>query len=207
MTTFSELSTYVLSMENRLEAQVLLGRSRARQRILALLFDRPERGTHLRGISRAVGASAGTTARELERLVDAGLVTRSTEGRQVYFQAAADSPLFDAVRTIVRRTVGAPDVLRRHLAGLRDIERAFIYGSYARGEETPASDVDLMIVGSPDADELTDRVGAAEGELGRTVNYTILTEDELADRRKRRDRFIASVDHRPTIPVLGRPRG
>lgn len=188
--------------ENRVEAQVLLGRSRTRQRILALLFDRPERRTHLRGISRALGVSAGTTARELERLVDAGLVTRSTEGRQVYFQAAADSPLFDAVRTIVRRTVAAPDTLRRHLAGLRGVERAYIYGSYARGEETAASDIDLMIVGHPDVDELTDRVGAAEGELGRTVNPTILTEDELADRRKHRDRFIASVEGGATLPVI-----
>jgi len=191
-------------MENKLDAQVLLGRSRVRQRILALLFDRPERRTHLRGIARSVGVSAGTTARELERLVDAGLVTRSIEGRQVYFQAAADSPLFDAVRTIVRRTVAAPDVLRRNLAGLRGVGRAFIYGSYARGEDTPASDVDLMIVGRPDVDELTDRVGAAEGELGRTVAYTILTADELTDRRKHRDRFIASVDAGPTIPVLER---
>lgn len=189
-------------MENKLDAQVLLGRSRVRQRILALLFDRPERRTHLRGIARAVGTSAGTTARELDRLVDAGLVTRSTEGRQVYFQAAADSPLFDAVRTIVRRTVAAPDVLRRHLAGLSGIDRAFIYGSYARNTETSASDVDLMIVGHPDVDELTDRASAAEGELGRPINYTILTEDELADRRRHRDRFIASVDEGPTLPVI-----
>ena len=189
-------------MENNVEAQVLLGRSRTRQRILALLFDRPERRMHLRGISRAVGVSVGTTARELERLVEAGLVTRSTEGRQVYFQAGADSPLFDAVRTIVRRTVAAPNVLRRHLAGLRGVENAFIYGSYARGEETPASSADLMIVGGPDVDELTDHVGAAEGELGRTVNYSILTEDELANRRRHHDRFIASVDARPTLPVI-----
>ncbi len=189
-------------LENRIEAQVLLGRSRTRQRILALLFDRPERRTHLRGISRAVDVSAGTTARELGRLVDAGLVTRSTEGRQVYFQAAADSPLFDAVRTIVRRTVAAPDILRRKLSGLRGIERAFIYGSYACGEETPASDVDLMIVGSPDVDELTDRASAAESELGRPVNYTILTEDELAARRKRSDRFITSVENGPILPVI-----
>lgn len=150
----------------------------------------------------ALGASAGSTARELERLVEAGLVTRSTEGRQVYFQAAADSPLFDALQTIVRRTVGAPDVIRRHLAGLRGIDRAFVYGSYARGEETATSDIDLMIVGNPDIDELTDRASAAESELGRPLNYTIFTEDELTRRRKRGDRFVASVDGGPTLPVI-----
>lgn len=188
--------------ENRTDVQVLLGRSGTRQRILALLFDRPERRMHLRGIARALGASAGTTARELGRLVDAGLLTRSTEGGQVYFQAAADSPLFDAVQTIVRRTVGAPDVLRRHLTGVRGVDRAFVYGSYARGEETPTSDVDLMIVGNPDVEELTDRVSAAESELGRPLNYTILAKAELEERRKRGDRFIASVDGGPTLPVI-----
>lgn len=64
--------------------------------------------------ARAVGASAGTTARELNRLVDGGLVERSGEGRQVCFRAARESPLFDAVQTIVRRTLGAPGVVRRH---------------------------------------------------------------------------------------------
>jgi predicted nucleotidyltransferase len=190
-------------MEYGIDAKVLLGRSRTRQRILALLFDRPERRMHLRGISRALGVSAGTTARELHRLVDAGIVTRSTEGRQVYFQAAADSPLFDAVQTIVRRTVGAPDVLRRHLAGLPRIDRAFVYGSYARRTEiSTSSDVDLMIVGQPDMDELTDRASAAESELGRPVNYTVLTEGELEERRKRGDRFIASVEEGPILSVI-----
>lgn len=190
--------------ENAVEAQVLLGRSRIRQRILTLLFDRPERRVHLRGVARAVRASVGTTARELDRLVDGGLLERSTEGRQVYFQAARQSPLFDAVQTIVRHTVGAPEVIRRHLAGLRGLDHAFVYGSYARGEETPTSDVDLMVIGSADADELTDRVSAAERELGRPLNYTILTEDELKRRRDRGDRFIASVDAGPTLPVLER---
>jgi predicted nucleotidyltransferase len=188
--------------ENNPDVGVLLGRSRVRQRILAILFDRPERRLHLRGVARTVGASAGTTARELERLVDAGLVARSTEGRQVYFQAAADSPLFDAVQTIVRRTLGAPEVLRRSLDGLSGIDRAFVYGSYARGEETPASDIDLMIIGAPDFDELTDRASAAEAELGRPLNYTVFTEDELELRRKRGDRFIASVEANPTLPVI-----
>jgi predicted nucleotidyltransferase len=137
-------------------------------------------------------------------LFEAGLVTRSNEGRQVYFQAATESPLFDAVQTIVRRTVGAPDILRRHLAGLIGIDRAYVYGSYARGEETSASDIDLMIIGNPDADELTDRISAAEAELDRPLNYTLLTEHELERRRNLHDRFIGSVDAGPALHVIGR---
>ena len=189
---------------NALAAATLLGRSKVRQRVMALLFDRPERRIHLRAIARAVGGSAGTTARELDRLLEAGLVGRTTEGRQVYFQANTGSPVFDAVQTIVRRTLGAPDVLHRHLAGLPNIDRAFLYGSYARGTGLgPASDIDLMIIGKPDADRLTDAIARAEDELGRPVNYTILTKAELARRRTRGDRFIESIDAGSTVPVLG----
>jgi predicted nucleotidyltransferase len=190
--------------ENAVETGLLFGRSKIRHRVLALLFDRPERRLHLRAIARLVGASAGTTARELDRVVGANLVGRTTEGRQVYFQANADSAVFEAVQTLVRRTLGAPSVLRRHLAGLEHIDRAFLYGSYARNSGLgPASDIDLMIVGEPDPDRLTDAIAQGETELGRPVNYTILTETELDRRRKRGDRYIESIDSGPTIPVIG----
>lgn len=184
---------------------VLLGRSAIRRRILALLFDRPEQRLHLRGIARAVGASAGTVARELQRLVDAGLVGRASEGRQVYFQAHRDAPLFEPVQAIVQRTIGAPDLIRQHLVNASGIDRAFLYGSYARGTLRPESDVDLMIIGRPDLDELTDRVSAAERELARPVNFMVLTEGELADRRRRGDRFIRSVDAGPKLAIIGQP--
>lgn len=192
--------------ENTSDLAVLLGRSAIRRRILGLLFERPERRLHLRAIARAVDASPGTVARELQRLVDAGLVGRAGEGRQVYFQADRDGPLFEPVQAIVQRTIGAPDLVRRHLADMAGIERAFLYGSYARGSDVrPESDVDLMIIGRPDLDELTDRVSAAERELARPVNYTVLTEDELSDRRRRGDPFIRSVDDGPKLAIIGHP--
>jgi predicted nucleotidyltransferase len=199
------MSTNVLVTENTREADLLLGRSTIRRRILALLFERPERRLHLRGIARTVEASVGTVSRELSRLAESELVARTSEGHQVYFQANSDSPLFESVRAIVQRTIGAPDVIRRHLANVAGIDDAFIYGSYARGTEiTPASDVDLMIIGSPDLDELTDRVGAAEREIGRPVNYTVLTDAELERRRHRGDRFVQSVETGPTLAVVDR---
>lgn len=181
---------------------LLLGRSRVRRAILALLIEGRQGRLHLREIQRRVGTSPGTAARELERLVAAGLLEREAEGRQVYFHARRDAPLFEPVRDLVRRTIGVPSVLRRHLAGLRGVQRAVVFGSYARGTETAASDIDLLVVGRPDADALTDRIGLAEREIDRPVNYVVITEAELAERRVRGDRFVASVDAGPTLSVL-----
>jgi predicted nucleotidyltransferase len=139
-------------------ADVLLGRGRTRRRILELLIDRPKRRLHLRAIARAVGASAGTTSRELRRLEQAGLVLRSREGAQVYFQAAVGSPLLEPVAALLHASTTSagsdpiglaiarqmatrlPSVYGDRLRGV------FLYGSRARGDHRADSDVDILIV-------------------------------------------------------------
>ncbi len=198
---YSEMSTFVLMAENT-SASLVMGRSKIRQRLLALIMDAPDRRMHLRAIARAVGTSAGTTARELGRLEDAGLVRRTREGNQVYFEARPNQPLYGAIRDIVRQTVGTPMVLRRHLVGLAGVERAVIFGSYAHGELKSDSDVDVLIVGTPDRDDLTDRLELAGLEIGRSVNEVVMTKIELEARRARGDRLIESIDVGATVPVF-----
>jgi predicted nucleotidyltransferase len=184
-------------------ADVLFGRSTIRRSILALLIDAPERRLHLRAIARAVGTTAGTAARELGRLEDAGIIRRTREGNQVYFQARANQPRFGELRDLVRETIGAPFVVRRHLAGLDGVERAVIFGSYARRTVVADSDVDVLIIGDPDRDALTERLELAGLEIGRPVNEVVMAAEELAQRRKRGDRLVESIDNGPVIEVLG----
>ncbi len=184
-------------------ASLLLGRSKIRQRILALIMDAPERRMHLRAIARAVETSAGTAARELDRLENAGLLRRVREGNQVYFEARPNQPLYGAIRDIVRQTVGAPAVVCRHLSGLSGVERAVIFGSYAHGPLKPDSDVDLLIIGTPDRNDLTERLEIAGLEIGRPVNEVVMTRDELDALRTRGDAFVRSLDLGPTITVIG----
>jgi predicted nucleotidyltransferase len=185
-----------------MEYNLLLGRSRIRRDILVRLIEGPAARLHLRELARGARTSAGTAARELARLESAGLVRREAEGNQVYFSAATNSPLFEPVSALIRRTIGAAAVVRRHLEGLGSVESAVIFGSYAAGDMRPTSDIDLLVVGSPDRDDLTDRLELASRDIGRAVNETVLTPAELADRRARGDRFIESVDASPTIAVL-----
>ena len=74
------------------------GRSTIRRRILGLLVETPGARLHLRAIARLADTSAGTTARELARLEDAGLVWSQMEGRQRYYTARSPSPVARAGR-------------------------------------------------------------------------------------------------------------
>lgn len=76
-----------------------------------------------------------------------------------------------------------------------------IFGSYARGTEKPDSDVDLLVIGSPDRDELTDRLERAGHQVGRPLNEVVMSPEELEARRARGDGFVASIDAGPIIEV------
>ena len=188
--------------ENNAGSWILLGRSAIRRRILALLVLNPERRYHLREIARQVGTSAGTASREAGRLEQAGIIQRTREGRQVYYQAKPYSVVYESLESILRRTMGAQEVLRREIGGLAGVKSAVIFGSYVSGTMRPDSDIDLLVVGTPDRDELTEALERAQSEVGRQVNEIVMDDAELADRRRRGDAFIESVDSGLTIDVL-----
>jgi predicted nucleotidyltransferase len=197
---YAALSTFVLVPEYM--APSILGRSAIRQRLLAQLMDTPRDRYHLRELARRVHTSAGTAARELGRLAADGLVVSEMEGRQRYYRVNTASPLYQPLRDLVRRTIGAPAVLRQHLAGVAGIERAMIFGSYADGRLKADSDVDLLVVGTPDRDELTDALEAAGQELGREVNEVVMTASEFDERRQRQDGLVMSIVTHRTFDVI-----
>jgi predicted nucleotidyltransferase len=172
LTMYSDSSTSVLMVEYNRDAaaaDLLLGRSRVRRRIAASLVDRPAERLHLREIQRRVGTSAGTASRELGRLVEAGIVDRRREGAQVYFSIRRDAPLYPLLRDAIRRTSGAPEVIRSRLRGLPGIRRAAVFGSYLAGDEAPGGVVDLLVEGDVDPDELRTALSDAEADLGRPI--------------------------------------
>lgn len=61
-----------------------------RRGVLGLLLLHPENSYHVREIARLTATTPGTLARELSKLVEAGLLTRSPQGSQVLY--AANTP-------------------------------------------------------------------------------------------------------------------
>src|SRR5216684_4082512 len=126
--------------------ETLFGQTR--QRILALLFGHPGERFYQRRIIDAVGLGSGTVQRDLERLSRSGVITRSVEGRQVYFQANRQCLVYAELHGIVRKTFGVAQALKEAFDSIADrIRVAFIFGSLAMGTETSLSDVDVFAVG------------------------------------------------------------
>jgi DNA-binding transcriptional ArsR family regulator len=87
-------------------AKVLFGGTR--RGILGLLYNRPEEEFHLRDLARTAGVSPGAAHRELGLLVSVGFVARRKQGRQVYFRADPESPVFGELKGLLAKLLAAP---------------------------------------------------------------------------------------------------
>src|SRR5881628_679864 len=119
----------------------LLGDTRTA--VLAALLLRPDEPQHVRELARVTGISPGTLHRELTALASLGVLRRNEVGRQVFYAANRESPVFEELAGLMRKTAGLVDVVRQALQPLKGkINAAFIYGSMATGKESSQSDVD-----------------------------------------------------------------
>src|SRR5262249_30196848 len=122
---------------------------KTRQGILAATLVQPNKAWYVSELARRMGVPSSSLQRELQDLTRAGILTSHRQGRMVYYQANADSPLYPDLRGLLLKTAGLVDVLREALKPLETkIALAFVYGSIAKGEERTESDIDLMVIGS-----------------------------------------------------------
>ncbi len=175
------------------------------QRLLAVLFGRPDRSFYGNELLRLTGTGRGALQRELEKLVSADLVTVTPIGNQKHYQANAAAPIFAELRGIVMKTLGLADVLRTALNAVADrIALAFVYGSVAKGTDTATSDIDLMVVTETlGYADLFERLAEAEQVLGRKVNPTLYTPAALAEKVRTENSFVLRVLSQPKIFLIG----
>lgn len=174
-----------------------------RQRVLSLLLLHPDSSYYVRELARLTGTSAGTLHKELTRLAQAGLLLRQEQGNQVRYQANQACPVFPELAGLFRKTSGLVDVLADALRSLADISLAFVFGSMARGDEQPGSDVDLMVIGSPAFGDVVKALYPAQEILQREINPVIYSPQEAVGRIAAGDSFIRELLAKPKLWVIG----
>jgi predicted nucleotidyltransferase len=189
-------------MNDNLLCSGLFGKTR--QAVLALLYGREDSSFYTKQILDAVKSGRGTVQRELKNLTDNGIITRKVEGRQVYYRANAQCPIFNELKSIVRKTFGVADVIRQALAIMEDkIRVAFIFGSIASSANDRRSDIDVMIVGAISFGDTVDLLSAAEEKLGREVNVVVYPISEFKQKVREDHYFVKTVLDGEKIFLIG----
>jgi DNA-binding transcriptional ArsR family regulator len=172
--------------------------------ILSLLLINDEESFYLREIMRILGKGRGSVQRELANLTEAGLILRSERGNQVFYQANKDSPVFSEMKSLLVKTAGIADVIRASLSDLKDkIRVAFIYGSFADGTDTAASDVDIFIIGELSLREIVSRLQDAQATIGREINPATYRAGEFREKLQAGHHFVSSVYGTSKVFLIG----
>lgn len=143
-------------------------------------------------MARLVDTSQGTCRRELNKLVDVGLLVSSQTGNLRYYDINKKSPFYNEFRTIIQKTIGIEAILKRKLKGLKGVTYAFIFGSYVKNEFKPESDIDIVIIGTISESHLIKVFRDVERAIGREINYHIYSLREFKNELKTNS-FIKNI--------------
>jgi predicted nucleotidyltransferase len=189
-------------MRNRTLLDALIPRTR--QGILAATLTQPEKAWYVSELARRMRVPSSSLQRELRDLAQAGILKTHTQGRMVYYQANADSPVFPDLRGLLLKTAGLVDVLAEALKPLSSKLRvALVFGSIASGDEQTDSNIDLMIVGDVSPSELARPLRRAREFLGREINPILYATREFEKKRGAKDRLLSRALTGPKLWVLG----
>jgi predicted nucleotidyltransferase len=165
-----------------------------RQGVLATTLGQPDQWWYLSELADRLGTAPSSLQRELSSLVASGILVHRRDGTRVYFKAQTQSPVFRNLQQLFDKTAGLAPILEQILQPFENkIQCAFIYGSVARSREHAMSDVDVMVIGKAGLADLSPALRKAERRLGREVNFTAYSPEEVREKSKSRDHFLAAV--------------
>lgn len=189
-------------MRSAAPALLPIFRSEHQATLLAQLYLRPEEEFTLSDLANRLGISMGGLHAEVQRLFEAGLILDRREGRNRLVRANTNGRLARALTELLTVTYGPQIVIAQEFIGLEGVDRVVIYGSWARrfrgqlGRE-PA-DVDVMVIGSPDRDDVFLAAERAERRLEVPVNTTVRSSTAW---KKPKDPLVVTAK-RDAVPVL-----
>jgi len=169
-----------------------LFKSKIRQKILVRFFSDESRRFYINEMARLTGTTQGTCRRELNRLVDMGILTTSREGNLLYYTVNKQHPLYKEFRSIIQKTIGIEAMLRNALSRVKGLVYAFIFGSYAKKEFRHESDIDVVIIGTISEDRLIKVFRDIEKVTDREFNYHMYTLGEFK-RKLRSNSFLKNI--------------
>lgn len=170
-----------------------LAKSSLRKKLLAYVFSQPKQTFYVREMARTLDVDPTNLSRELKGLSKQGLFSEEKIGAQKYFRLDPRYSMYKELKSIVNKTIGIPEILKRILNGIPGLKLVILYGSVAKGEEDSSSDMDVLIVGDVTAEEVADKITEVEKSIKREANFTLYSPTEFKKRKASRDPFLRDI--------------
>jgi hypothetical protein len=177
-------------MENPLKG--LIG-SATRVKLLMRLFLNPHARSYLRELAREFSVSTNAVREELNQLSRTDLLKVEKEGRNVFYSANTEHPIYPELRSMVQKVMGIDQVIDGIITRLGTVESAFLIDDYAEGKDSGI--IDIVLIGRINQSNLQQLIIKTEGYIGRKIRPLVLTHDDFAKT------YSTSLAHRPQVII------
>lgn len=178
--------------------------SKVRVKMLGLFFSQSENMFYVREITRLIKEEINAVRRELDRLLEAGLLRSEQRANRLYYQLNKKYLYFQELQRMVVKSTGIGKKIRKYRRKLGEVEYVMLSGAFINSQKKANQDeLDILVIGEIVLPELEALVKAEEKELDREINYAVLAKDEFEFRKARRDPFIMEVMYGVKVMVIG----
>ena len=166
--------------------------SKTRIKLLTRFFFNPKTRSYLRGLAKEFNVSTNSVREELNQLTNTKLLKSERNGRQVFYMANEDHPLFPELKSMVSKVMGIDQVIDGIVNRLGDLEMAYLMDDYAEGKDSGI--IDLLLVGNIDQYHLNDLSRKTERYIRRKIRSLVLSRQEYK-------RLLPKLKGRPRVLV------
>lgn len=162
-------------------------------KILNYYFLNPKKSHYINELAKLLEADPGNLFRKLKELEKEGILKTEMRGNQRYFSLNHKSTILSDYQKIFEARYGLPEILKNKLKSVEDLEEAYLFGSFVKGDFSEESDIDLLLVGKQKFTAISKIIADLEKKLGREINVIDFTKQELTSRLKKDDDFLKNI--------------
>lgn len=177
--------------------------SRVRVKLLRIFLAAPSELFYVRQLTRIAQEEINAVRRELIHLEKLGILKSQTRGNRLYFWCNAEYRFYHELLAMVAKETGLGAALIKAKERLGRISFAALSERFVRRMPVKEGQVDLLVVGDAVMPQLSLIVKAAEPEVGREINYSAMSLEELTFRKHRRDPFLLDLLKTSRIMLIG----
>lgn len=177
--------------------------SKTRLKLLKIFFRSPDRAFYVRELARLIGTHLHAVRREIANLqklqiIDQVPFTESATDpeagteRSKYFQLQTSCPIYPELNALINKAeVMEEQELVEEIKSKGGQISLFVLTGIFTDEK--ASTTDIVIVGKLKPLVLSKIIRRYENDLGKTIRYTFMSDQEFKDRRHIGDKFLFSI--------------
>lgn len=162
-------------------------------RLLSFFFLNPHESLYVNEIAEKLSLDKRNLVKKLRELEKEGILSTQSRGNLKFYAINRGYPLYKEYRSMILKTFGLEAKLKDMLSNVEGIEKACIYGSYAKDAMDAHSDIDLLVIGQQSIIALQKRISKIQREISREINVVNMDAKEFEKRKKRKDPFVSNI--------------